>query len=121
MRAGPKFFRKRSSFMRPIRVFIAFSASIGVLLAQDDISKPGNSAQPAIEVKRRTAHDTQRQSIPPLLQQYDFGAQIQALQQANGLPVSSDVVPEFATATDRGTTAPGSVPKEYRPKVDVPL
>src|SRR5580658_3363595 len=53
-------------------------------------------------------------SVPPLLQKYDFGGQLRALEDSASLP---DVKPEFVTPS-----APnGGVPKDYRPKSDIPL
>src|SRR5277367_4699737 len=51
-------------------------------------------------------------SVPPLLQQYDFGGQLQTLEDSGRLP--SDVKPELATP---GVPS-AAVPKDYRPKSD---
>jgi type IV secretion system protein TrbG len=67
------------------------------------------SGQPPVETKR----------VPPLLQQYDFGAQLQTLEEPVKLPANlpSDVKPQLAVPA-----APNAaVPKDYRPKSDVPL
>src|SRR5271170_6966399 len=55
------------------------------------------------------------QSVPPLLQQYDFGSQLRTLEDSGRLP--ADVKPELATPGPSN----GAVPKDYRPKSDVPL
>jgi type IV secretion system protein TrbG len=55
------------------------------------------------------------ESVPPLLQQYDFGSQLRTLEDAGSLP--ADVNPELATP---GAPS-GVVPKDYRPKSDIPL
>src|SRR5258708_37627107 len=54
-------------------------------------------------------------SVPPLLQQYDFGGQLRTLEDPGGLP--ADVKPELATP---GAPS-GAVPKNFKPKSDVPL
>jgi type IV secretion system protein VirB9 len=102
--------------MRSIIIATLFSSSVCLLCAQ--VQSPVQSAAStpeALEVKRVPPPP---KSIPPLLQQYDFGAQIQALQQTNGIPMPPGTTPEFATGKPV-TTAP--VPKDYRPKADVPL
>ena len=58
---------------------------------------------------------TSPKSMLPLLQQYDFGGQLQTLEDSSSLP--ADVKPEFATP---GVTS-RAVPKDFRPKADVPL
>jgi len=75
-------------------------------------------AQPLVGVKRvPQAAPTQAtpKNVPPLLQQYDFGGQLRTLEDPGSLP--ADVKPEFAIP---GATS-GSVPKDFRPKADVPL
>jgi len=58
---------------------------------------------------------TKPKNIPLLLQQYDFGNQIQNLNDSANLPV--DAKPELVVPS--GTA--GAVPKDFRPKADVPL
>jgi len=53
-------------------------------------------------------------SVPPLLQQYDFGSQLRTLENSGSLP--PDVKPQPATP---GT--PIAVPKDYHPKSDIAL
>ena len=75
-------------------------------------------AQPPIGVKRlppAAPRQTPPKSIPPLLQQYDFSGQLRTLEDSGSLP--ADVKPEFVTP---GATS-GAVPKDFRPKADVPL
>src|SRR3984885_14387698 len=55
------------------------------------------------------------ESVPPLVQQYDFGGQLRTLENSGSLP--SDVKPELGTP---GVPS-GAVPKDFRPKADVPL
>jgi type IV secretion system protein VirB9 len=57
---------------------------------------------------------TTPKNVPPLLQQYDFGGQLRALD-GSGLP--TDVKPELLVPG--GPT--GTAPKDFRPKSDVPL
>lgn len=54
-------------------------------------------------------------NVPPLLQQYDFGAQLRTLENAGSVPV--DVKPQPATL---GPPI-GPVPKDYHPKSDIAL
>jgi hypothetical protein len=70
-------------------------------------------AQNPVEGKRTPA------TVPPLLQQYDFGAQVKELQSPDGGPAHS-VKPQLAPPS--GTAVPPRlpVPRDSRPK-DVPL
>lgn len=70
------------------------------------------SGQPPVETKRVPPS---LENVPPLLQQYDFGAQLRTLEDPVTLP--SDVKPQLAAP---GASSP-AVPKDYRPKSDVPL
>ncbi len=56
-------------------------------------------------------------TVPPLLQQYDFGAQVKALQNPDATPPGS-AKPRFAVPLSPPTALP--VPKDLHPK-DVPL
>jgi type IV secretion system protein VirB9 len=56
-------------------------------------------------------------TVPPLLQQYDFGAQVKALQNPDATPPGS-AKPRFAVPSSPPTALP--VPKDLHPK-DVPL
>ena len=56
-------------------------------------------------------------TVPPLLQQYDFGAQVKALQNLDAMPPGS-AKPRFAVPLSPPTALP--VPKDLHPK-DVPL
>ena len=75
-------------------------------------------AQPPVGVKRvpkAAPGKTPTKNIPPLLQQYDFGGQVRTLEDSASLP--AEVKPEFAIpGADSGV-----VPKDFRPKADVPL
>ena len=86
-----------------ILIFIASAAS---LLAQTQNS---NQSPPAVELNR----------VPPLLQEYDFGAQIQALEQQPGLAPPPAIAPQFAPSKPPAASA--AVPKGYHPTTDVPL
>ena len=75
---------------------------------------------PAIEVKREPPAAT----VPPLLQQYDFGAQLKALQEGQPFTSPTEVNPVLAQppkASTGQTSEPEAVPKDYRPRTDVPL
>ena len=74
--------------------------------------------QPPVGVKRvpqAAMGQIPPKNIPPLLQQYDFGGQVQTLEDSGSLPTAAK--PEFVTP---GATS-GAVPKDFRPKADVPL
>ena len=70
------------------------------------------SAQPPAGVKRVPPPP---KNVPPLLQQYDFGGQLRTLEDPNTLP--STATPELVTPTGPN----GAVPKDFRPKTDIPL
>jgi len=72
---------------------------------------PVLSAQPPAGVKRVPPLP---KSVPPLLQQYDFGGQLRTLEDPKTLP--SAVTPELVTPT-----GPNGAPKDFHPKTDVPL
>lgn len=55
------------------------------------------------------------QTVPSLLQQYDFGGQLRTLQDPSIMPV--EVKPNLATPTPQGD----AIPKDFHPKADVPL
>ena len=107
--------------MRSIIITLTFSSCLGFLFAQGTSSTPATTPQPGIAVKRIPQVDTPPKSLPPLLQQYDYGAQIQALQQTDGLSVPSDVLPEMLPGKAVGVNGTGPIPKDYHPKTDVPL
>ncbi|HEX4227733.1 MAG TPA: hypothetical protein VHZ07_03620 [Bryobacteraceae bacterium] len=90
-----------------------------VLYGQETNSKQSSQAPPpAIELKRAPSNP-QPNSIPPLLRQYDFGAQIQALEQPETLVPPPGVPPQFASGPAASPIA--TVPKDYHLKTDVPL
>jgi P-type conjugative transfer protein TrbG len=74
------------------------------------------AGQPPVERKRVPPSF---ETVPPLLQQYDFGAQLRTLEDPINLPINTrdDVKPQLAAPGAANQT----VPKDYRPKSDVPL
>lgn len=75
-------------------------------------------SQAPVNVKRvpqAAPGQTKSKDIPPLLQQYDFSDQLRTLNDSDSLPV--DAKPEFVIPSATG----GAVPKDFRPKADVPL
>jgi type IV secretion system protein TrbG len=95
------------------RIAIAITiSSLWMLSAQSP-----SPAQPPIRVKRvpPAAQGQTPTTMPPLLQQYDFGGQLRTLEDSGSLP--ADVKPEFAAP---GAPS-GAEPKDFRPKADVPL
>src|ERR1700722_14520076 len=51
-------------------------------------------------------------SVPPPLQQYDFGAQLRTLENPSSVPLDVKAQP---------TTPGGPIPKDYHPKSDIAL
>jgi type IV secretion system protein TrbG len=87
--------------MQSARFFLALALS--ALL-------PILAGQPPVE-SERVPH--QPMNVPPLLQQYDFGAQLRTLE-GSGVPL--DVKPQATSPS-----GPIPVPKDYRPKSDIEL
>ena len=88
-------------------------SSVWMLSAQSQSPAP-----PPIGAKRvpkATPGQTSPKNVPSLLQQYDFGSQVRTLEDSGTLP--ADVKPEFLSPGG----ASGAVPKDFRPKADVPL
>ena len=75
------------------------------------------SAQPAVEPRRVLPPKNIPPLIPPLLQQYDFGAQVRTLEGTDLSAPPTQVKPELTAPTTSNTP----VPKDYHPKTDVPL
>jgi type IV secretion system protein TrbG len=71
---------------------------------------------PATPVPAKRTLSAKPKAIPPVLRQYDYAAQIAALQDTSGLTVPSGVQPHFAS-----NNLPGSVPKGLAPKTDAML
>lgn len=86
-----------------MQIFIVTALSLSVV--------PILTGQPPVEIKRLPPPD----NIPPLLQQYDFGAQLRTLEDPIQLP--SNGKPQIASL---GASNP-TVPKDYHPKSDVQL
>ncbi len=107
--------------MHTLKTAILFSLA-GILCGQQVPSQsaaPGKG--PAVEVHREPGQPGPRPSgvkIPPLLQQYDFGAQVDELKSRD--PVSA-VLPEFAAQPKGGGESPEIVPKSFHLNPDVPL
>jgi len=100
------------------RAILAAAALAGgcasLIFAQNSETPAG---QQPISVKRQApaaAKKGDAAAVPTALQTYDFGAQLQALQNVDGSPGA----PPGAGATPG---ADGKVPKDFRPKTDVPL
>ncbi len=66
-------------------------------------------------VSQAAPRQTRAKDIPPLLKQYDFGNQLQTLNDSASLPI--DAKPELVIPS----ATRGAVPKDFRPKTDVPL
>src|SRR5262245_7290560 len=70
--------------------------------------------QPPVPVKRQPPAK-KSQPVPQVLQNYDFGAQLQALQDVDAMSAGS-----APNGLNRGSDG-GKAPKEFRPPADVPL
>src|SRR5258708_3588329 len=100
--------------MLSLRIVITVTLSSTWMLSAQSQLPP----QPPIGVKRvppAAQGQASPKNIPPLLQQYDFGGQLRTLEDSGSSP--ADLKPELATP---GATS-GAVPKDFRPKGDVPL
>lgn len=108
--------------MRSIRIAVTLSASVGILVAQDGSSILHPAAEPAIKVQRvPSAGGVHAKPTPPVLQQYDFGSQVRALEQTNGLPLPSEATPRVVSGSNNEVVGPSHIPKDYKPTADVPL
>ncbi len=93
-----------------MQISIAFALALSVLSIA--------AGQSPVKTKRVPSTD----NAPPLLQQYNFGAQLKTLEDPAGGP--GEVTPQLAApGAPRGVTgAPHpEVPKDYRPKSDIAL
>lgn len=94
-------------------VIIVTLSSVRMLSAQSQ-----TPSQSPVGVKRMPQvgpGKTPPKNVPALLQQYDFGGQLRTLEDSSSLP--TDAKPEFVIP---GATS-GAVPKDFRPRADVPL
>jgi len=107
--------------MKSTRIILLLALGHPFLRAQANGVATGSSLQPGVEVKRIRPNALQPNSIPPLLQHYDFGAQVQTLQQRNSIPVPSGFQPQLMPRLFVGPTLLGPVPNDYRPTTEVPL
>src|SRR5579885_3176249 len=108
MRAGPRFFKGGDTvkFHCAILLYVALPCAV--------VAQEANSAKaPPSEVKRQPA-PTQQKAFP--IEQYDFGAQIQALTQPD-MPI-----PALPVTPPVSEPAPSAgVPKDFKAKTDVEL
>ena len=75
-----------------------------------------NGQQPPVNVKRQAPQTKKNPPVPQVLQNYDFGAQLQALQDVDAMTPGGTA----AAGSNRGGDA-GKAPKDFRPMTDVPL
>ncbi len=113
--------------MQIINAAILFNVA-ALLFGQQTSPQTGKSTKsPALEVHRQPSGSATNEpvpAIPPILQQYDFGAQVTALNTVEGIGEPSAVKPQFATPAKPVLGVSGSsesVPKEFRLNADVPL
>ena len=103
-----------------ITKILLFGFAVASFGQQPPAADPTAVKAPAIEVKR----ERPAAGVPPLLQQYDFGEQLKALQEGQPFAFPAEVSPVFAQPPKTGTgqtSEPEAVPKDYRPRTDVPL
>jgi hypothetical protein len=75
-----------------------------------------NEQQPPVNVKHQAPQTKKNPPVPQVLQNYDFGAQLQALQDVDALTPGGTA----AAGSNRGGDA-RKAPKDFRPMTDVPL
>lgn len=100
---------------RPILASAAVASGCASLIFGQASSSA--AVQEPVSVKRQLplpARKTQP-AVPPVLQKYDFGAQLQALQDVDAM------TPGSTTSAGPTPGADGKAPKDFRPKADVPL
>ncbi len=96
--------------MKLNRIIVLISIAAVAAAAQD--SQGGKA--PPVEVKRQPARTGQK---PFPIEKYDFGAQIQALQQSS----SPAPAPGGASMPAINESPAGNVPKDFKPKADIDL
>lgn len=102
--------------MRILKVLFAAASLASMLFAQQNSSPP-------VQAKRLPPDKSKRAANPistSLLDQYDFGAQISALQADGSVRVGETVKPIVATPATPAIVEAG-VPPGFRPKTDVQL
>ncbi len=113
--------------MQIIKAAILFNVA-AMLFGQQTSSQTGKAGKAsALEVHRELSGSAKSQPPPstsPLLQQYDFGAQINALNTDDAVGEPGSVKPQFAMPAKpvpSGSGAIESIPKDFRLTSDVPL
>jgi P-type conjugative transfer protein TrbG len=110
-----------------IKAAILFNVA-AMLFGQQTSSQTGKAGKAStLEVHREPSGSPKSQSPPSaplILQQYDFGAQINALNADDAVGEPGSVKPQFATPAkpvSPGSGAIESIPKDFRLNSDVPL
>ncbi len=103
-----------------------FLIGAGLLPAQQQTPGLNPLSALPVEVKRQPlgAAPAQTIPVPQILQQYDFGAQVQALKDGVPFTFPDGLDPQFAAPPKiepESSSGSGTVPKDYRPRTDVPL
>src|SRR6476659_6140619 len=100
---------------RPILAAALVVAGCGPLVLAQTNTPASGQQQPPVKVKRQPAPVKEDQPVPPILQNYDYGAQLEALQDMGAMTPGGS-----ASGLNRSVEA-GKVPKDFRPITDVAL
>jgi P-type conjugative transfer protein TrbG len=99
----------------PMRtVPIALTLSGCLLLGQSAPPRKGGSKQPTAR-RHSPAAAKDPQPVPPVLQQYDFGTQLQALQETDKTAPPGEIQPVFARPDRRPSRTPVGLPARSEP------
>jgi hypothetical protein len=101
---------------KPIFAAALVVAGCGPLVFAQTNTPASGQPQPPVKVKRQPAPVKEDQPVPPILQNYDFGAQLQALQDIEAITPGGP-----ASAGLNRSVEAGKVPKDFRPMTDVAL
>src|SRR4051812_10327941 len=95
--------------MRKLIGIAAVSLSGCILTGQTSPPPPNGSQQQPVTVKRTPAQAKETKQVPAVLQQYDFGAQVRALQTADA--PGGDIKPVFARTDVAAPKTPDVQPR----------
>jgi P-type conjugative transfer protein TrbG len=99
---------------RPIIAVGLLAGCAPLVFAQS--AAPVSGQQPPVTVKRQPPPAKKNQPVPQLLQKYDFGAQLQVLQDVNAMTPGGTSAAGLNSGVEDG-----KAPKDFRPNADIPL